>query len=375
MNKYFVISILILISVIVVGILSVLNTVTSIEPIVSCEPIENARPLCGWQNPEDMVSLPNGQHVIVSEYGAQDGGKAGTLSLLDLKTETREVLFEGGTTRGPGVWGADDCVDAPGEEFSPHGIHLSRRADGTWQLLAVQHGGRESVEMFEVIELAEGWGLAWRGCVNAPKESMLNDVVASPNGGFLVTHMMNKRSGMLPQLFEYMKNSLFGIESGYVLSWQPEEGFSPLASSQGAVANGIEISSDGETIFVNYSGNGELRRINRHQDQIEATNTNLPPLDNITWSIDGQLLLAGARADALSMMGCMNLESGTCPGAFAIFSADPLTLESKSIYEGGPTTPSGAGTVGLEVSDGSLLIGTFAGDRIVRVMPDQEATK
>jgi hypothetical protein len=41
-------------------------------------------------------------------------------------------------------------------------------------------------------------------------------------------------------------------------------------------------------------------------------------------------------------------------------------METETVYEGGPGTPSGAGTVGLEV-DGALLIGSFAGDRIVRV--------
>lgn len=360
MKKYFVVSFLVIVAI---------QFYPSVEPIISCAPIGNARPLCGWQNPEDMVALPDGHHVIVSEYGGQNGEKTGTLSLLDLKTETRRVLYKGGTTKGAGPWGARDCLDAPGEEFSPHGIHFSHRIDGRMQLLAVQHGGRESVEMFEVTNSLDGWALAWRWCVIPPEGSMINDVVATPDGGILITHMMTKRSGALGQSYEFMKASLFGIESGYVLAWRPNEGFSRLANSEGVIANGIEISPDGETVFVNYSLNGEVRRINRRSGKIEASNTSLPPLDNATWTPDGQLLVAGALASTFDMMACMDLESGSCPGAFAIIALDPVTLESEMIYEGGPNTPSGAGTVGLRVRDGSLLIGTFAGDRIVRVTP------
>ena len=40
------------------------------------------------------------------------------------------------------------CPGPPPPAFSPHGIHLSERSDGRLQLLAVQHGGRESVEFF-----------------------------------------------------------------------------------------------------------------------------------------------------------------------------------------------------------------------------------
>jgi hypothetical protein len=63
------------------------------------------------------------------------------------------------------------------------------------------------------------------------------------------------------------------------------------------------------------------------------------------------------------------LETGICPVAHVIIEVDPGTLESELVYEGGPNTPGGTGTVALQVDDGSLLIGTFAGDRIVRVAP------
>lgn len=348
-----------------------LMSCNSIEPIKSCDPIGNAHPLCGWQNPEDMAALPDGRHVIVSEYGGMNGEKSGTLSLLSLQTKARKVLFRGDSSTKVGIWGDPSCISTPGAEFSPHGIHLSHRKDGTMQLLVVQHGGRESVEMFEVAKVSGKWSLIWRGCVIAPLGSMFNDVVATPEGGFLVTHMMPRSTTALGNMYEFMKVSLFGVKSGHVLAWHPTNGFRQLANSEGAIANGIEISPDGKTVFVNYSLDGEVRRINRINGKLEARTTALPPLDNSTWSLDGRLLVAGALADPMEMLSCEKIESGSCPGAFAIIAVDPQTFESETIYEGGPNTPSGAGTVGLQMRDGSLLIGTFAGDRIVRVLKDE----
>lgn len=366
MKKKFIIPVLLIIFATLIG---GIWSYTSLEPITSCKPLGNARPLCNWQNPEDMVALPDGKYVIVSEYGDQTGERPGTLALLDLATETRHLLYSGGSGSQPGPWGAEDCREPADGAFAPHGIHVSRRAGGQLQLLAVQHTGRESVEMFEVIKSDERWALAWRGCVIAPEGSMINDVVGTPDDGFLVTHMMPNGGGMAAMFAEYLKSSMLGVKSGYVLAWRPDEGFSQLISSEGTVPNGIEIAADGVTVFVNYSAGGEVRRINRLTDEIEASNPNLPPLDNASWTPDGRLLVAGSTGSMLGGMACTNLEAGSCPAPFAIIAIDPDTLESEVIYEGGPGTPGGGGTVGLLVSDGSLLIGTFAGDRIVRVRP------
>ena len=340
---------------------------TAIEPITACDPVGDTSPLCGWQNPEDLVALPGGRHIIVSEYGGQNGEQSGTLALLDLVTETRQVLYTGSSANAGANWGDDSCLEPADGQFSPHGIHLSKRDDGQLQLLAVQHSGRESVEMFAVRQEAESWIVSWQGCVEAPAQSMLNDVVATPDGGFIVTNMMPRSDSTFKMFLEYMKSSAFGIESGYALSWNHDEGFQQLASTLGSVPNGIEIAPDGETVFVNYSASGEVRRVNRLTDTVEASVDTLPPLDNATWSNDGRLLVAGGIENPLRMMGCTGLQSGSCPGAFAILAVDPVTLAYETIYESDADTPGGAGTVGLQIADGSLLIGTFAGDRIMRV--------
>jgi hypothetical protein len=330
-------------------------------PITSCEPIGIATPLCGFQNPEDLALLPGERHVLVSEYG-ESGERAGRISLLDLASNGHTSLFAGAQPVAPGPWGAADCSGPPSKAFSPHGIHLAQRADGLLQLLVVNHGGRESVEMFEVMRDGERWQLAWRGCAMAP-DDMLNDVVALPKGGFLVTRFGPKSK--LSALLTLSKAMLFGGDTGWVYEWSRERGFSELPGTRAAGSNGIELSADGEKIFLNLTLANEVRRIDRRTGTIEARASVQQP-DNSTWRSDGRLLVASLRGKARDLVSCSGLERGSCPMPFAIVALDPVTMATETVYEGGPGTPSGAATVGLEAG-GALLVGSYASDRIVRV--------
>jgi hypothetical protein len=88
--------------------------------------------------------------------------------------------------------------------------------------------------------------------------------------------------------------------------------------------------------------------------------------DNSTWASDGRLLVASLTGSIRDMGACIELAGGSCGMPFAIVALDPASMETEVIYEGGTGTPSGAGTVGLEVP-GALLVGSFSGDRIVFV--------
>ena len=334
------------------------------EPIVSCDAVGDARPICGFRNPEDLELLPGGGQLLVGEFGSMEGGSGGALALLDLESEARRALYRGGDggSVAPG-WGDPDCPGPPDAEMSPHGIHLSRRADGRLQLLVVNHGGRESVELFEVLGSAPDWSVAWRGCAIAPDGSWLNDVVALPEGGFLVTHMLPKRDGA-GQMVEYAKASLLGMETGHVLEWLPGRGFAPLPGTEVAFANGIALSADGATIYLNASIGGEVRRIDRASGRLLGA-AEVPGADNSSWAPDGRLLVASFTGPLWETFSCAELERGACPVEFEIVAVDPETLATETLYRGGGA-PMGAGTVGLRVGD-ELFIGSFAGDRILRV--------
>ena len=331
-------------------------------PITTCEPLGAARPICGFQNPEDLVVLPGGQAILVSEYGGMEGDTPGSLSLLVLDTEERRELFRGGDADGATpVWGDLACPNPPRPSFSPHGIHLSEREDGTLQLLAVQHGGRESVEFFEVAGSQRDWQVTWRGCVVAPDDAWLNSVAALPGGGFVTTKLITRPAGG-----EDLSTTIArGPRSGYVLEWLPGRGFEILSGSESEMPNGIEASTDGRLVFVNVNGGGHVRRIVRETGEVAETARlgQLGGLDNARWAPDGRLLVASLGGPGMSI--CATLESGACPAEFRIIAIDPVSLRAEEIYRNqGP--PMGAGTAAVLVGQ-ELFVGSFAGDRILRV--------
>jgi hypothetical protein len=337
------------------------------EAILGCEDAPGIHPTCGFQNPEDLALLPGGGALLVSEFGAMDGTKAGDLAVFDLASESKRVLFPaGGSGAAPEVgsgarWGDADCTP-PSAAFSPHGIDLAPRPDGALQLLVVNHGGRESIEMFEVIPEGTSARLEWRGCALPPEEAFLNDVVALPDGGFLTTHMQPKREG-IAGLWQVLRG-LLGFDTGHVLEWKPGADFRVVGGTEAPFPNGIEVSPDGGTIYLNVYLASEVRRIDRRTGELLAK-ADVPRPDNVTWGDDGRLLVASHTAGLREMMACAGIEKGACGFEFQIVSLDPTTLESRVVFaHGGP--PMGAGTVAVQVGP-DLYVGSFAGDRIARV--------
>ena len=130
--------------------------------------------------------------------------------------------------------------------------------------------------------------------------------------------------------------------------------------------NGIEVSADGQVLFVN-SG-GEVRRIVRATGEAEAI-AQLGGLDNARWAPDGRLVVASVGGDSPGGLAfCMTLESGACPLEFAIVAIDIASMDIEELYRNeGP--PMGGGTIGLVIGS-ELFVGSFAGDRILRVALD-----
>ena len=263
----------------------VLAACGSTPPITSCDPIGAATPLCGFQNPEDLALLPDGR-VLVSEYG-DAGAKPGRISLLDLASGAHESLYAGGGPAEPGPWGAPDCEGPPSTAFSPHGIHLSTRASGGLQLLVVQHGGRESVEMFEVLPANGSWQLAWRGCAVAPEGGGLNDVVALP-GRRVPRHAIRAQLASVVHARgregdAVRRRDRLGLRVELATEDSPR-----CPGTRAAGPNGIELSADGAKIFLNATLASEVLRIDRQSGAIEARAPVQMP-DNLTWASDGPL--------------------------------------------------------------------------------------
>ena len=344
-----------------------------LPPIETCEATETLEPICGFQNPEDLAVLPKGDFLLVSQFGSMDGAEPGSIALFDWQNREHRQLFpssdEGKTfpdsdpekvRRSPMEgWGTPDCPGEPDTDFAPHGIQLSRRGDGRLQLLVVNHGDREAIEFFEVVRNGSDVELRWRGCAIPPPDSYINSVVATPEGGFLATHMFPKSSGS----FSLLKG-MAGFATGYVLEWSPGAGFTQVPGTDVAMPNGIELSPDGKIIYLNvYLGN-EFKKIRRSDGKTLAS-IELARPDNVRWNTDGSRLLVASHTGSISdMLACQQQETGSCPLGFEIVSIDPGDLSRVTLVANeGP--PMGAATVAVQVGD-DLYLGTFKGDRLAR---------
>ena len=328
----------------------------------NCRPFANTQPICLFSNPEDLAVLPGKKVLIVSEFGDMNGVHPGALAFYDIAKHKRRLAFSGGDSKKPAeYWGTSSCTEPPGKDFSPHGIDLSKRRDGHWQLLAVQHGGRESVEFFEVTGSGEDWQLLWRGCAIAPQNAKLNAVAAGGNDEFFTTKMKSTDSSRQSEGGDPNK------PTGLVYRWSKRSGFEPVPGTEGVIPNGIAAANHGKTIYVVYSGESRLKKIDVKTGAVVASAT-VDSADNVKWSADGKTLLAASFVGPVSSKEIARCSSGNveiCHIAFAIVELDPDTLSKVTLFEN-PDAPMGGGTTGLKV-DSTLFIGSFAGNRILQV--------
>jgi hypothetical protein len=331
-------------------------------PILDCRDARGIHPICGFHNPEDLSLLEDGHRLVVSQFGSMtDQAAAGSLVVLDLEDEQIQLAYPlptSNTEATPAAGWGDPLCPGPPQPFNPHGIDMARRRDGRLQLLVVNHGERESIEFFEVLPEKTNVLIVWRGCAIPPAGAFFNDVVNLPGGGLLATHMMERNNMVWGML-----RALFGADTGFVYEWQQAGGYEPVAGTGGPFPNGIEISADGTEIFLNVYMAGEVRRISRATGEVLAVAEVESP-DNLSWAKDGRLLVASHLGGFFEQQPCMNLTSGACPMSFEIRALDPVSMEGDAIFAN-RGAPMGGGTVAIDVG-GELVIGSFAGDRVIR---------
>ena len=348
-----------------VGVGLLTSCVSDIEPIVGCVSKNGLTPICQFHNPEDIVSLPGTQLLVVSEMGNMEGTESGVLSVFDVVLNQKTVLFSG-TKEAYQIlgddWGSSDCPGIPDKDFSPHGIDLLTRKDGRLQLMVVNHGERETVEFFELVILDGNVRASWRGCVPVPNDEYMNDVAALSDGGFVASHMFDKHLPYFMGKSTGLWKGLLGINTGYLFEWHSEVGFKIIPGSQGAFINGLSISADERMVFANAMLAGEVRKIDRLKGELVAVAEVVRP-DNSSWDVDGQLLVVSQSFSSLDILACMDESVLLCPVEFRVIRIDPKTMRTETILvqEG---SPMGAGTVATQLGN-KLYIGSFQSDRIV----------
>lgn len=331
------------------------------EWIVDCEPHGGVEPFCGFSNPEDLVYFAPAGNLIASQFGSLDGARPGNLVSFLPDDPRPAVLYPAAGSDRPLLgWGSADCPGPPGPAFSPHGMDLIERMDGRHALLVINHGERESVEYFEVEPGTDAAVLlSWRGCVMLPEPLFLNDLVGLADGGFWATHMYSRDAEMSSLL-----KAVFGTDTGWVVEWRPQTGFYELPGTRAPMPNGIERCAQEHHVYLNAYFAHEVRRIEVDSGELLARVEVAHP-DNLSWTLDGRLLVASHRSSLRQLAECREGMAGTCAVAFSIIALDAEDLTAEVLLES-DDVPTGAVSVALQVGN-DIWLGTFAGDRVARM--------
>lgn len=331
-----------------------------LAPITDCDPVGDIRPVCGMKTPEDIAALEDGRYLLLAHFGGMEDG-TGSLSLFDTQTEQLRNLFpkaDGATVNNDPDWGDRNCGPPSLAKFSPHGTHLHQLDNGRWRYLVVNHGGRESIEMFELNPAGDSSALHWRGCVLAAPDTAMNDVVGLANGDLIYSRMYHSL-GMLDAL-----KGLLGFSTGDLWRWNSTTGLRVLPGTAAAQPNGLEISPDGRFVFANMYSEQEVWKIDAASGEKIATAA-IANADNSAWGSDGRLLIATHTGGVAELLACMGQPQNPCGGSFEIIAMDPETMAAEVVFAH-RGAPMGVATIAV-AQGGRVYMGSFVGDRMISV--------
>jgi sugar lactone lactonase YvrE len=337
------------------------------------------RLICGAPNVEDMVAVPETRWIIGSGMG-DNHFQGGGLVLIDASAGTLRRIaprIAPRSARARTPFGSCPGPVAPAA-FSAHGLSLAAAGDGKYRLHVINHGARETIEVFE---LSAGRKpapvLTWIGCVPTPPTALGNSLAVRANGD-IVLSAMAAADVPLPSFYEQSLAApspplappdpgQIANQRGAVLIWSPGKGWRKVAGSELAGNNGIELSRDGRHAFNNSWPGENVVRIALDAGTKEP-NREIPlgfKPDNIRWSDDGRLVATGHLGTFEQVMACA-MGGGSCAVDYRAAAIDPETLAVTPLFTGKATDRFGTATIGL-LRQGTLWLGSVRSNCIAAV--------
>ena len=322
--------------------------------------------ICDVRNVEDLLLVPNTKWVIGSGFNWEPESQ-NYLHLFNAENETGAAVQPFEIAIRPDTVAYPNCTPPDWKTFGPHGLGLGATVGTHSVLYVVNHGGREAVEVFDVDVSRDGPRFTWTGCVVAPQGFWPDAVAALPDGGIVVTAMMDSSD---PD--GSMKKLLHGEPVGEIKEWHPGVGFTDIPASVGFLApNGVIVSPDGKYIFVAMSTGRQVARITRgqHPPKVDVSPTGIMP-DNLRWSASGRSILVGGHdistelfIERIRASMAPSNEGGNVDSPFKILRMDPETMQMTEVLKSGVYGVMGGGTGAIEVGN-KLWVSTCKGDRI-----------
>jgi hypothetical protein len=327
----------------------------------SCAPAAGLSFICGLQNPEDLVLVPGTRWLLISGMAPGAG-----LNAVDTQARTVRRLYAPGTAEArldrARFAGCPGPLDA--KQAALHGLALRPAAAGRYTVYATNHGGRESIEVFELTIGSGGTAgapsVTWIGCVPLPAKLAANSVAAFSDGTLVATVLI------LPgRTFE---DAFAGRNTGIVLQWTPgSPAFVELKGTELVANNGIETSPDDREFYVASTPTRRVYAFSRAtpgKGPLRFAQLKDFGPDNVRWTADNRLITAGLIDDEPACGGRPKDEQGIrCPMGYAVATIDPRTMTATEIARG-QRTPSFTGTAMAAVVGNELWLGSFLADRL-----------
>jgi len=306
----------------------------------ACSPVGDLSFICGLANVEDMLPVNGGRWLVAGSYKT---GSAG-LYLIDPAAKTaRDVALSVG--KPDPIYAGCPAPDLKG--LQTHGLDAVPGAGGATTVYAVNHGGRESVEVFR-LDAARN-SAEWIGCVKLPEAASGNSVAAVPKGGFVVTKFLD------PNDKTAFQKIMAGQVNGVVYRWTPGKGFSEVAGTQLSGDNGIAVSQDGKWVFVNAYGTNEIYRLPlAGGGEASRVKVDFHP-DNLRWAPDGKLFVTGQIIDPSAGPNALQ--------GWATARLDPQSMKVTPVVKEAGLPEFAGATTAVQVGK-TLWFGTYRGDRV-----------
>lgn len=324
-----------------------------------CSPADGANFVCGLANLEKLIKIDGTRLGIGS---ALNGGpmERPPFYFFDFKTEEATAVKPENFKIAQESKNYPDCPAPDFGKFISLGVDIAE-VNGRELLYVVNHGGRFSVEIFEM-ERGEGLPkLTWIGCITTPNEHFWpDDVAVLRDGGMIVTSLFD------PTDSDFTNKLSAGEPHGALGEWHPDRGWTMLAEGQLSGPNGVIVTPDESKIIVADWGGKNIARIDRESGEIKRAELGFL-VDNVSWTEDGSAILGvGSSGTVKDGFGCFATEVANCKLPFQGVIVDPETMEAKELFP--PQTLGAMGGGSGATQDGDhLWITSWRADRIAKV--------
>ncbi|CAH0310089.1 hypothetical protein [Rhodococcoides fascians] len=320
-----------------------------------CAPSNGAEFICGVDNVEDFVRLPDGQ-LIGSDLAAT--GTQGHLFLFQTDRSVRTIEPQEIAVEPDPAYGACEVPDW--NIFNPHGMgSVDIEGGRATKLYVVNHGGRDAVEIFDIDRSAEVPTVTWTGCLVPPAGAWPDDVAALPDGGMLVTSLWN------PDDPDNLQKAVDGTPQGQLLKWTTTGQWSVLPGLDDISGpNGVITSPDGKMAYMAAWSGKQLVTIDLVSGAVDTENLDYTP-DNLTWSADGSAFyIGGTTANVEGALQCFTSTRTNCPETgIRIDKYDPTSKSVQTLVQGSDFGQFGMATGAIDVGE-ELWVNSYRSDRV-----------